>query len=524
MNNLNMGPAGSLNNTQTVARNSFWYGLELFFGLGASLITSIAAARVVGPPGLKNFQYLAWLTTITVAVGAFGVSSATRKYMAEFLNNGQPEVARALYLATFKVQALIAVAATAIALGLVHWVGDPGQLAVSVLLVVAIAPRLMATIPSQANNAAEVMRRNTGPSVAGGAACTVLTVLSLIFLRGQPDKFLIGVAAAVAVSSFLELALKIYSVERWMGGVARATISPELKKRIFTYSGQGLALMVLQVVVWDKSDILVLNAMNRDAAQVTFFALSFNLVDKVLMIPTSFGQSLASTMMAQFGRGQSRLREMTVDGARYALLLGLPLLLGMACLSSLVPVLYGPKYAPMVSTLTIVALFAIPKAMVAAPTMLLQATERQGFLIWWGCLCGTVDIGLDFLLTPRHGANGAAIANGAAQTMAALGIWVYAWRSDGLDLKSAKFGRMAFSGGLMAAGVVAFAHAMPGYVGMACAIAVGAAIWFIALRVTGALKPEDVSRIASLSRQLPPRVRPHWKRLIGWLAPAGAAA
>jgi hypothetical protein len=55
-------------------------------------------------------------------------------------------------------------------------------------------------------------------------------------------------------------------------------------------------------------------------------------------------------------------------------------------------------------------------------------------------------------------------------------------------------------------------------------IAIGAAIWLIALRVSGALKPEDASRILSVGGQLPAALRPHWKRLIAWLAPAGAAA
>jgi len=62
----------------------------------------------------------------------------------------------------------------------------------------------------------------------------------------------------------------------------------------------------------------------------------------------------------------------------------------------------------MIPTLTLIALLAIPKALVSAPTMLLQTTERQGFLILWGCVCGAVDIGLDFLLVGKHGANGAA--------------------------------------------------------------------------------------------------------------------
>jgi hypothetical protein len=55
-------------------------------------------------------------------------------------------------------------------------------------------------------------------------------------------------------------------------------------------------------------------------------------------------------------------------------------------------------------------------------------------------------------------------------------------------------------------------------------IAIGGALWVIALRVTGALRPQDMSRFVSVGGQLPAAVRPHWKRLLEWLAPADAAA
>jgi O-antigen/teichoic acid export membrane protein len=519
MNAEDTRPASAADNTGTVARNSFWYGLEMVISLVVTFVTSVAVARVVGPVRLSTYQYLVWMTNVTVAVGAFGVSSTTRKYMAECLNSGQPGVARATYLSTLKIQSWIALGAISVALALVRWLGDPQQLTVSVLLVVAMAPRLVATIPSQANNAAEVMRRNTGPSLAGGIVATVLTIFSLIV-----GWDLVGVAAAVVVGSFLECGLKLYSVERWLGGVPRGTVSPELKKRMFAYSGQGLALMLLNVVVWDRSDIVILKALNNDPTQVTFFSLAFNLAERILMIPNSFGYSLAATMMAQYGRGQSRLKEMTVDGARYAMLLALPMLVGIACLSRPLALIYGEHYWPMVPTLTIVALLAIPKALVASPTMLLQATEKQGFLIWWGCLCGAVDLGLDLLLVRKHGANGAAIANGSAQAMAAIGIWIYVWKTFDLDLRLRDFGRILLSGAMMAAAVLAFTRAVPGYVGTFGAIPIGGIIWVIALRVTGALKPEDVSRFLSVGGSLPAVVRPHLKRAIGWLAPGAAPA
>jgi len=50
-----------------------------------------------------------------------------------------------------------------------------------------------------------------------------------------------------------------------------------------------------------------------------------------------------------------------ISGGRYALLLGSPMLLGMACLSGpLVLTVYGHGYAPMIPTLAIVSLLAVP--------------------------------------------------------------------------------------------------------------------------------------------------------------------
>ena len=117
-----------------------------------------------------------------------------------------------------------------------------------------------------------------------------------------------------------------------------------------------------------------------------------------------------------------------------------------------------------------------------------------------------VDIGLDFLLTPQYGANGAAVANGAAQAMAALGIWILCVENTGLQLRLADFGRIAISGAVMAAGVLTFIHAVPGLVGMFGAIALGGILWVISLRITGALKAEDASRFLSVGGQLPAAV------------------
>lgn len=520
----NSGAPEVVSNSRTVAKNTAWGSVEAIFGIVANIFTSILIARVLGfdklgKDRLGDYQYIVWLTTISFTMGSFGLPATTRKYMAEYLNNGKPEIARATYLTTLRTQSLLSVAAAAVGFLAIAWLGSPHFLVPSILLVLAIVPRLIATIPSQANNAGEAVRRNATPAVIGVAITAIVTIVGLLLGWG-----FVGLSAAVLLGALAECALKLRSVEQWLGAIPRGAVPEELRRRMLSYSGQGLALLILNLVVWDRSDVLLLGKLNHDSSQVTYFNFPFSLVDRMLLLPTLFAGSLAATMMAQYGRGKGRLKEMTVDGGRYALLVAIPLLVGMACVSRpLVLLVYSPSFWPMISTMTIMALFAVPKALVNAPTLLLQTTERQTFLIYWGCVCGVVDLSLDVLLIGRHGANGAAIANGTAQALAALGIWIYVWRKDDLNLRLGEWGRILLSGALMALGALLVVRNLPGIAGLVLAIAAGGVLWFLGLRLTRALNREDVDRFRSIGTQLPASARPYWMSLIGWLAPSPRA-
>jgi O-antigen/teichoic acid export membrane protein len=501
-------------NTQIIARNSFWWGLELFFSLFAAFLTSIFVARIIGPERLGYFQYVVWLTNITTAVGSFGLPTTTCKYMAEYLNRGEPSVARSIYSVALRIQMLIACGVAATGLALVYFAGDPAYRLASVLLVINMAPRMIALIPSQANNAAEMFKRNTPPAIIGASLNIALTLTSL-----WVGWDLTGIAAGFLAGSIVEASLKVYALHRRSASVPRGTISPELKKRMLSYSGKGLVLMLLNVLVWDRSDLLILKNMNPDIKQVTFFSLAFNLTERVLIFPNSFANSLGATIMAQFGRGRERAHQLTVAGAKYAFLIAVPLLLGMACLGRpLVHLLYGYRYEPLFPVLAIAAVLAIPKALMAPPTSLLQSTENQGYLIWVGCCGGALDLLLDVLLTPVYGARGAALANGLAQTAAAIAIWIRVRSLFRLDLRLGDFARIAGCGAAMASATLLTSHYVPGYAGVILAVAAGALVWFAGLRLTGAVGKADGERLLIVAKWLPARLRGFFTWFIAWLA------
>ena len=172
----------------------------------------------------------------------------------------------------------------------------------------------------------------------------------------------------------------------------------------------------------------------------------------------------------------------------------------------------------MIPVLTIAAVLAIPKSLVAPPTFLLQTYENQGYLIGVGCASGALDILLDVWLTPAHGAVGAAVANGVAQTAAAVAIWCRVRRAFRLDLRLGGFGRIALSGIVMAAAVLAVQFLVAGYAGLVVAVISGAAVWMAMLRLTGAIDREDGERFVHIGRILPERVRPIYNRCVSLLA------
>src|SRR4051794_12643101 len=108
-----------VNKAHVIARNSFWYGVELLYSLVGALVTSIVVARAIGPLRLSYFNYIVWLTNTTAALGGFGLQTMARKYMAEYLNLGEKGVARAIYLSALRIQVWAAVGATVVGLALV---------------------------------------------------------------------------------------------------------------------------------------------------------------------------------------------------------------------------------------------------------------------------------------------------------------------------------------------------------------------------------------------------------------------
>lgn len=505
---------------KVIGRNFIFMGLEVVITLVSTLLTTVVIARVVGPTRLGYFNLIFWLTSITCSVGSLGIPLTTFKYMGEFLGGGKKELARAVFSYNLWAQTAIASALTAIGMIAVFTLVNPEYRSCSALLVLSMVPNMITFVPSQANCAAEDAALNTRGALVGAIVYVIAVAVSL--LLGWD---LVGIAAGVLLYRTAELAVKIAPVFKWMNAVPRVPLPVEIRKRMFSFSGLSTGLMILQIVIWDRSDIIFLKILQPDIRQLAYFSICFSVTDRLMRLPQTFANALSATQMAEYGRDKERLFRMTSKASIYVLLGALPILIGLACIGGpFIRVMYGSQYLAAIPVLIIVSLFSVPRAVLMPAQTLLYSAENLGFILKWGCVAAAINVLLDIALIPSHGAIGAAWANGLAQTFAALSIWgrVLVRYPVRIDMRGVL--RVAAATVAMAIVVLGLV-AMPltALVRLSVAVPAGVIVFLVTSRMFMVLQKEDRRRLLQLSALLPSAVGSPFTRLVNFLVPQKAA-
>ncbi|HUI78270.1 MAG TPA: oligosaccharide flippase family protein [Bryobacteraceae bacterium] len=485
------------NNPKKIAGNTFWYALDASATTIVMLIASVPVARVMGPNVLGHYIYLLFLTGTAQRLANFGIPATCRKYMAEFLGRQDYGVAHEVFRVTLRYQATISGIITALGLCLASF-SEPAYRLITVLIVLSMWPAMISYIPGEANVAAEDLRSNLPASIAYMLTYTGLVVLSLFLHWG-----LAGLATATLASRTVEAVLRYFGVRRWLRSYPTVALPPQLRNRMVTFSRHNLILLALGLIVWDRSEVLFLKQF-ADVKQVAFYSLAFSITNQLLMAPRALSNAIGITILAQYGRDPLRLGDLLRNATRYVSVLAIPLFLGTAAVAGpLIRSTYGVRYLSVVSVLCILCVSSIPRAFQTHMENLLQATEKQGFMVKWLAATAVVNLSLDVLLIPGHGALGAAAANGFAQTIGVAGLFYKAGGAQAVWPQARFLGTIGVSGAVMVGAVLVVVRALPSWLGLFAGIGVGAGVFFLGLRTTRSLEEEDWDRLHQWAEFLP---------------------
>ena len=427
-------------NTKTILRNTLWFALENLISFGASLISSILIARTLGPTRMGYIVYVLWIVNICSSLGGLGIPATTRKYMAEFLGGGDRGAARHVYRATLLAQCGTATLAT---LGALLWVlhdVQPAYRLASILLVLSIWPAMVNSISAFANNALEDLSANLPGSVASTVVFFVITLLTVTLHWG-----VIGVAVSMLAMRMVDFLVRFvptyWRIQRWERG--ENGLPTDLRQRMQSFALQSVAVMVLTLVVWDRSEVLLLKHLSTDIRQIAFYSVSFSLAERLLVFPTVFASATGASMFAQFGRDRTRLPALTAASARYLGLTSIPLhIIATSLAGAALLTMYKDQYAGAVTVAMAAPMLCIAKAFLTPVQTMFETLERQSLFIGATLAASVIDVAIAVLLIPRYGALGAAIGSGAAQMLCVGALWFMAIRKYHVRLPWLFFGRV----------------------------------------------------------------------------------
>ena len=380
-----------MSNTKTIARNTGWFGVENILSSVVGLVSSIAIARALGPSKLGYIIYVMWIANVVSSLGSLGIPATTRKYMAEFIGMGDSGTARYIYFRTLLLQIGMATLATG---GILLWVlsdANAEYKLASVLIVLSIWPSMVNSISAMANTATEELSRNLPASVISTLTYFMLIAATLVLKWG-----VLGVGLAFFSMRAVDFLVRFFPALNRVLAWDTAHVQPVgLSKRMMTFAWQSVASMIVALIVWNRSEVILLKYLCSDIRQIAYYSLAFSMAEQLLLSATVFGAAASATIFVQIGRDQSKLPALTASSFRYLALTSIPLHFIAAALA--VPALllfYGNQYRGAVMVVMLAPLLCLPKAFIGPVQSLLQSAERQSFVILATVLAGSVDIGV----------------------------------------------------------------------------------------------------------------------------------
>jgi O-antigen/teichoic acid export membrane protein len=489
-----------MSNTETIAKNAGWYGLESVISVLVTMFTSIVIARMLGPAKMGYIIYVIWVAEVANRLGGLGIPATMRKYMAEYLGKGDCGTARHVYLHTLRLQ--MGVAGFATASVLVWALRDAGAEYrwAAACISVSVWPAMVNSISAQANIAAEQLRANLPASFA-----SILTFLFCVLFTAFFHWGVLGFAASMLVMRVVDFSVRLVpTLRRTLLWKATAPLPDHLERRMLRFALQSVTSTLVALIVWDRSEFFLLKHMCADIRQVAFYSVAFSLAERLLLSASIFGTAIGATIFAQYGRDRSRTPEITASAFRYLALSSVPLhIVASALAGPALLLLYGQQYRGAVLVATLAPIFCLPKAFLEPARNLLQSEDRQGIVIWATALAGIVDLSVAWALIPAHGAVGACIGSGAGQ-ITAIGIlwganirllkvkipWVFALKIAGISTAASVTSHYL---------VLRMHPALAVVCGLCCAMTV----FFGLLYVSRLLEPSDFARLGSVAAMLP---------------------
>ena len=170
-----------------------------------------------------------------------------------------------------------------------------------------------------------------------------------------------------------------------------------------------VTIVIFARLYW-RIDIIMLSRIGT-LLEVGFYGAAYRLYEFAAVLPQSLCLALYPQLALAFRRDPSKISTLGTTALRYLIAAGLPLAVCTTVLAKpILQFLYGEDFGDAHLVLSILIWTVLPYSVVRYYAHLLLAADLQRFDLAINIVMSTLNIGLNFVLIPRFGAEGAAAA------------------------------------------------------------------------------------------------------------------
>jgi len=394
-------------------RGGLWQSAAQVAPYAYTTITSIVAARVLGPELMGRQSFIAFVIVVTHTLFSGGIGNMIVRCVGELRGQGRERLLPSLVAWGWKTTSILGAVAALILLGLAAAGAVPTW--AWVFASVAAFAGVVNKVPGSVLIGTQRWRSQAVVMVITGAAGVAATVIVLLAGGGVTGMIGVTAAAATAVAIWTTVLgrrrVNAITVEREPLGAFRA--------EVIRYSLALSVPVILNLVVVQRSELFFLERFSSDT-QIAYYSIAFSATAALTAVPAAIGAILTPSVATLMGSGEfHRIRRGYSRVLRLGLLFSLPLTgAGLALGPTLLHLVYGPKYKGVGDVLVVILLTLPLVPLGGASSALLVGYGRVRAPIIVGSIAAAVDLGLALLLVPRFDAVGAAVANSAASVIA----------------------------------------------------------------------------------------------------------
>ena len=481
----------------------------------SSVIASVIVAHALGVAETGVVAFALWTAALGAAVIDFGIQASLARYLPELSTAGCADEIYRLASALWRWLALSCAVTIAGFGGWAWWSWQAGALSSSDALLWSFVGLLCAV---------QALAGFTNGLLRGSQRfdrVAVLTVVSFACQLGGVAAGSIAFGAAGAVAGYcagnvVPAALSLRYA------LPRGPLSRELMIRVRRYALYFWAAALSSTFVWSRAELFFLQRSSGSAA-VGLFTVAVMLANLAAQGPTLLTVGLLPYFAQSFGEGAvSKMKEGYATGTRVLAFLVLPACFGLAAIMpAVLPMMYGQAFADAVPAATVLVLFAGIGAISSVGASIVMAMDRSDFIFISGLAAATLAVAAGLTVIPAFGLMGAVWARAAIQFSAVvMGSGFVFWRL-GFPLPLFDLGRLLLAASLcgLAARSSLNLNLAPKGLSLVLAIAAGAVVYAVSVRVLRALHPGDAERLRSLCRRLPVKLAAICELGIGLLTP-----